>query len=123
MRCVLDKPRTPTIVLIELIRTREEAQNLGAASILLNTILQICSLLGSDVFVTSTEETVKFWKRFGFVKDKNDDLDDEWNEFEDCILMRLPTNNSPMYSTELESDEYLYSDDDYIYFNDTLNEQ
>merc|ERR1712137_610851 len=127
MGVVFDSLEEPTVVLIELIRTNGRVKGKGAATWLIDALLRYCKENQVDVFVTSTTEAVSFWKRFTFVKDRNEDLDEAWNDYGDCTLMRLPSNKAPTYSIDgrrvdfsKDEFEYISSDDDYVYYYEYL---
>eukprot|EP01095_Lingulamoeba_sp_RSL-Kostka_P010631 TRINITY_DN3865_c0_g1_i1.p1 TRINITY_DN3865_c0_g1~~TRINITY_DN3865_c0_g1_i1.p1 ORF type:complete len:456 (+),score=194.26 TRINITY_DN3865_c0_g1_i1:46-1413(+) len=125
MRVVLDSLTKPKQVVIDFVRTDEDAQGQGIASRLVKYILEGCEQMDSNIWVVSTKEARSYWKRFGFIKEDNDGIDYEINEFADCTLMKLPSNNyEPKYDyyseTDSEEDEYSdeYEEDDEIYVYD-----
>lgn len=112
LRVVLDDVYHPRIVVLDFIRTRVKLKGQGLAGLLVQFVLDGSVALHANVYVTSTKEAKTYWERFGFVQEKNKDLDCALNEFKDCTLLSLPSNSIIDLSKFYDSDESTSDDSD-----------
>merc|ERR1712137_1404619 len=113
IRTILDDLVHPTTVLVDFIRSDSKAKGKGTGSLLVTFVLEGCKALDADVYVTSTKEALTFWKRFGFVLESNEDIDDDLNEFKDCTLLKLATNKAERYQFSSDTCSSYDSDSSY----------
>merc|ERR1712137_561549 len=113
IRTILDDLVHPTTVLVDFIRSDSKAKGKGTGSLLVTFVLEGCKAFDADVYVTSTKEALTFWKRFGFVLESNEDIDDDLNEFKDCTLLKLATNKAERYQFSSDTCSSYDSDSSY----------
>ena len=92
-------------LLIDYIRCAEPFRRNGLASYLTDFVLEMCKVLQCNVFVVSTDDSLSFWMKQGFVLEENQLLQNRFNVFSDTTLLKQITNSNDQGEEEDEVEE------------------
>eukprot|EP01001_Neometanema_parovale_P008244 NODE_4522_length_1052_cov_113.994618_g4320_i0.p1 GENE.NODE_4522_length_1052_cov_113.994618_g4320_i0~~NODE_4522_length_1052_cov_113.994618_g4320_i0.p1 ORF type:complete len:274 (+),score=68.34 NODE_4522_length_1052_cov_113.994618_g4320_i0:107-928(+) len=81
-------------IIIEYVHTSKNRRGMGYAERVTRFVINLAAVQKTDCYVLSTENAAGYWMRFGFILEQDQRLNDEFNDFTDTHLLKLPSNKS-----------------------------